>query len=122
MKAGKGVAGALLYDTASSASLKTGLQQLNEASQQAAEVTKNIEALTEKIKRGEGGAGVLLSDTAFANNMKKSMHNIAESTERLDDNMEAMRSNFLFRGYFKRQEKEMKKLKADSVEAKKKEK
>lgn len=120
IKEGKGVAGTLLYDSASSASLKASLQQLNAASQHAAEVTKNIAALSEKMKRGEGAAGVLLSDTAFASDLKKSMHKVAESTERLDENMEAMRSNFLFRGYFKQQEKDSKKLKADSVQAAKK--
>jgi phospholipid/cholesterol/gamma-HCH transport system substrate-binding protein len=111
---GNSVAGVLLYDTISSANLKTSLEQLKVASQQAAQVTKDISLLTEKIKNGAGGAGVLLSDTAFAYDVKKSMDNIQQGTDRFNKNMEALKHNFLFRNYFKRQEKEQQKgVKAD---------
>lgn len=117
MKDGKGIAGTLLYDTASSASLKSSLQQLNAVTRQAEEVTQNFKVLTEKMKKGEGGAGVVLSDSAFAQDVQMSLHNIRQSSELLNENMEAMRHNFLFRGYFKEQEKEKKKLKEDSIRA-----
>ena len=34
------------------------------------------------------------------------MTNINEASAKLNENMEAMRHNFLFKGYFKKQEKE----------------
>jgi len=44
------------------------------------------------------------------------MKNINEGTDKFNDNMEALKHNFLFRGYFKkleRQEKKSQKLKKD---------
>lgn len=113
LKRGKGVVGALLYDTLSSAKMKTGIQQLQEASGNAFQVSKDMKLLTEKIKVGEGAAGLLLTDTAFAGDLKKSIHNIQQSTDRFNQNMEAMKHNFLFKRYFKDQEKELKKAKKE---------
>jgi len=113
LKRGKGVVGALLYDTLSSAKMKTGLQQLQEASGNAFQVSKDMKLLTEKIKVGEGAAGLLLTDTTFAGDLKKSIHNIQQSTDRFNQNMEAMKHNFLFKRYFKDQEKELKKAKKE---------
>ena len=46
------------------------------------------------------------------------MTNINQASIKLNENMEAMRHNFLFKGYFKKQEKE--KAKAAKAEADKK--
>jgi phospholipid/cholesterol/gamma-HCH transport system substrate-binding protein len=35
----------------------------------------------------------------------QTLQNLESSTYKLNENMEAMKSNFLFRGYFRRQEK-----------------
>lgn len=113
LKRGKGVVGALLYDTLSTAKMKTGIQQLQQASDNAFQVSKDMKLLTEKIKVGEGAAGLLLTDTAFAGDLKKSIHNIQQSTDRFNQNMEAMKHNFLFKRYFKDQEKELKKVKKE---------
>jgi phospholipid/cholesterol/gamma-HCH transport system substrate-binding protein len=115
IKDGKGLAGSILHDTATSLKFNASVQQLQEASQKAYQVTSDIKQLTEKIKRGEGGAGVLLSDSAFSGDLKMSMRNIQQSTNHFNQNMEALKHNFLFRGYFRRQEKELRKAKADSA-------
>jgi phospholipid/cholesterol/gamma-HCH transport system substrate-binding protein len=115
IKDGKGLAGSILRDTATAIKFKSSIQQLHDASEKAFQVTTDIKQLTEKIKKGEGGAGILLSDSAFAKDLQKSMHNIQQSTVRFDQNMEALKHNFLFKGYFRRQEKELKKIKEDSV-------
>jgi phospholipid/cholesterol/gamma-HCH transport system substrate-binding protein len=115
MKDGKGLAGSILRDSTTSAKFKTSILQLHNASEKAYQVTNDIKQLAEKIKKGEGGAGILLSDSAFAIDLKKSMHNLQQSTNRFNENMEALKHNFLFRGYFRRQEKELKRRKkADS--------
>ncbi len=115
IKDGKGLAGSILRDTAISIKFKSSIQQLQDASKKTFQVTTDIKELTEKIKQGKGGAGILLSDSSFAKDLTKSMHNIQQSTDRFDQNMEALKHNFLFRGYFRRQEKELRKAKADSV-------
>lgn len=111
LKQGKGVAGALLYDTLSSAKVKTSIEQLQYASDKAFQVSRDLKLLTEKMKGGDGAAGLLLSDTAFAGDLRRSMYNIRQSTDRFNENMEAMKHNFLFRSYFKNQEKVSKKNK-----------
>jgi phospholipid/cholesterol/gamma-HCH transport system substrate-binding protein len=116
LKKGKGLAGSILRDTTTSSKFKGSVQQLQDASEKAFQVTNDIKLLTEKIRKGEGGAGILLSDSAFAKDLRQSMRNIQQSTDRFDQNMEALKHNFLFRGYFRRQEKELKKArKADST-------
>ncbi len=105
VKDGKGMLGYLTSDTTSVARLESSLVQINEASERAATVTKDLKQVTEKIKRGEGPVGILLSDTVFSHDLSKSMRNIRISSEKLSENMEAMKHNFLFKGYFKDQEK-----------------
>ncbi len=106
---GKGMVGYLINDTASTTKLKSSIAAINEASEKASQVAKDLEQVTQKLKRGEGPAGILLSDTAFAHDLSKSMRNIRVGSEKLSENMEAMKHNFLFRGYFKDQEKKAQK-------------
>ncbi len=106
-----GILNFLLTDTTSSQELKKSLAELHLASEQAQKATADLNDLTAKIKKGEGAAGLLLTDTAFANNLNQSMRNIRTSTAKFDENMEAMKHNFLLKGYFKDEEKKAKKAK-----------
>ncbi len=102
----KSIVNFLLKDTASSRQLRTALVDIHDAGEKARQAADDLSVLTGKMKRGESGAGVLMADTVFANDLKKSMRNVRTSTEKLDVNMEAMRHNFLFKGYFKDLEKQ----------------
>jgi len=115
IKNGRGVAGILLRDTASTEHFQKSIQQLQQVTTRALEVTSDIKAVTEKMKTGQGATGVLLSDSAFAKDLKKSMKNIEIASDRFNENMEAIKHNFLFRGYFKKQQKKLEKTKADSI-------
>jgi phospholipid/cholesterol/gamma-HCH transport system substrate-binding protein len=44
--------------------------------------------------------------------------NLRKSSKGLDENMNAAKENFLFRGYYRRKEKAAEKIKNDSVEKK----
>jgi phospholipid/cholesterol/gamma-HCH transport system substrate-binding protein len=59
-----------------------------------------------KINSGEGAIGMLLKDTAIVNNIDETIVNLKESSVSLNENMEALKHNFLFRGYFKKKAKE----------------
>ena len=59
-----------------------------------------------KINSGEGTLGMLIQDTTIAGNLDQTIINIKNSSKSLDENMEALKHNFLFRGYFKRKAKE----------------
>lgn len=68
-----------------------------------------------KVNRGKGTLGRLIQDTTIAKNISQTIVNLKQSSKGLDENMKAAKSNFLFRGYFKKKAKvaEQKKKEAD---------
>ena len=77
-----------------------------------AEVGVNAKAMSEDLKEVVGkfndednAIGVLLADSTFASKLRVTLNNAQSASAKLDQNMEAMRHNFLFRGYFRKQEK-----------------
>jgi len=67
-----------------------------------------------KINNGEGAIGLLLKDTVMVNNIDETIVNLKESSIGLNENMEALKHNFLFRGYYRRQAKEAEKLQLET--------
>lgn len=70
-------------------------------------ITDNIADITTKINSSHSLIGTLLTDTVFANNIKGVMKNANQTTANLElgsfsfyQNMEALKHNFLFKGYF----------------------
>ncbi len=79
----------------------------NELSKGVNDITTNIAMVTQKINSSQSLVGTLLTDTVFANNLKMVIQNSSEATAKLEDgafsfaqNMEALKHNFLFKGYF----------------------
>jgi phospholipid/cholesterol/gamma-HCH transport system substrate-binding protein len=78
------------------------------------QLTKQINAIstdfaeiTRKMNSSESVIGTLLTDTVFANNIKAMIQNANSTTKNLENgsfsfaqNMEALKHNFLFKGYF----------------------
>lgn len=70
-------------------------------------ITRNIAGITTKINSSQSLVGTLLTDTVFANNIKGVLTNANQTTANLEmgsfsfyQNMEALKHNFLFKGYF----------------------
>jgi len=70
-------------------------------------ITDNVADVTAKINSSQSLVGTLLTDTTFANNLKMIVKNSNDATAKLEDgafsfaqNMEALKHNFLFKGYF----------------------
>jgi len=70
-------------------------------------IVSNVSDITQKINSSQSLVGTLLTDTAFANNIKNIMINTDATTANLQlgsfsfyQNMEALKHNFLFKGYF----------------------
>jgi phospholipid/cholesterol/gamma-HCH transport system substrate-binding protein len=55
-----------------------------------------------KINSGEGTLGMLIQDTTVSNTLNRTLINLELSSEKLDENMEALQHNFLFRRYFRK--------------------
>jgi phospholipid/cholesterol/gamma-HCH transport system substrate-binding protein len=56
------------------------------------------------MHQGAVAVNSTLSDSVFINNLNKIMQHINNSTLKLEENLEALKHSFLFKGYFKRQE------------------
>jgi phospholipid/cholesterol/gamma-HCH transport system substrate-binding protein len=67
-----------------------------------------------KINNGEGAIGMLIQDTTIFKNIDETIMNLKESSKGLNENMEALKHNFLFRGYYRRQVKAAEKLQLES--------
>jgi phospholipid/cholesterol/gamma-HCH transport system substrate-binding protein len=50
---------------------------------------------------------MLLNDAQTAESLKAVIKNLQSSTQKLDENMEALQHNFLFRGYFRKKNKSL---------------
>lgn len=68
-----------------------------------------------KINSGEGTLGMLIKDTVVAHNISQTLNNAAETTQGMDELVEAMKSSFLFRRYFRKMEEEKKRTHEESL-------
>lgn len=121
---GKGVAGYLLKDT----TLKTKvnltiddldslinhrtapvLKHLEQSSKDIAHTTAVLKNFMDGVDLDKSLAGLILKDTTFANDLKRTMINLEKGSVLLNEDLEALQHNFLFKRYFKKIEKRKKK-------------
>ena len=84
----------------------------------AAIVSLQLAGIMTKVNSGSGTLGRFIQDSTIAENINQTIVNLKKSSKGLDENMNAAKENFLFRGYNKRKEKEAEKIKSDSAEKK----
>lgn len=102
---GEGTMSALLMDTVLAENMQRTVKEIMAASEKTEKITEELKGLMERINRGEGVAGRLLADTATATSLENSLKHIEEGSKAFSENMEALKHNFLFRRYFKKQDK-----------------
>lgn len=110
-----GLANQLLTDTVVFNSLKASVTKFEDASQHAIELTKNLSEASGKLNSDDNTLGLLLNDEQTADQLKRTMQNLELSTQKLDKNMEALQSNFLLRGFFKKEAKKAEAARKDSI-------
>ncbi|MFI5140440.1 MAG: MCE family protein, partial [Sphingobacteriales bacterium] len=112
IKNGKGTAGVLLSDTAFAGNLKEAMVKVRSASDNASQMTIELNNMVNEIKQdlanGKGPLNTLLKDSVMTKNLSTSMENIKKGTDNFNQDMEALKHNFLFSGYFKKLEKQKK--------------
>ncbi len=107
-KGGRGTLGTLINDTIMSGSLKSTFNRLNNVADTASLIMGNLDRISRKVNDGNGTIGMLMSDTAFAGNFRTTVKTINSAAEGLDENMEALKQNFLLRKYYRNKEKQKK--------------
>lgn len=101
-------AGVLFSDTVSGRMMKNTIQNLETSSIKIKKMTQDLNTTISEIKDGSGAINYLSKDTTLVNQLDRTMRNIEQGTEQFNENMEALKHNFLTRGYFKKLEKEQK--------------
>ena len=96
----------LITDTTVMRDIRTSTARLKQATASANEVVADVKQATQKLNNGNSAIGVLTSDLSVGKDIRTTIRNLSSSSQKLDQNMEALKSNFLFRGYFRKQEKE----------------
>ena len=65
--------------------------------------------IREDVSNGRGPVNALLKDSMMVIKLNASLDNIQKGTDGFNQNMEALKHNFLLRGYFRKQEKQKRK-------------
>ncbi len=103
------VLGMLLNDSITGNKLKSIVGHLEASSFEIDTVITNINNLVNEFNSSEGAYKYIVKDTSLVNSLKSTLNNINEGTDKFNQNMEALKHNFFFRGYFKKLEKEKEK-------------
>lgn len=102
----------LIHDTVFYSHLKASAQQINQASVTIKEssdnikrITSNIEDVSRRLDSTGSPIGVLMNDEQAGKNLKATLENLRGGSKKLDEDLEALQHNFLFRGFFKKKAK-----------------
>ncbi|MCX3267532.1 MlaD family protein [Pedobacter agri] len=97
-----GLVNKMMTDTAVFAKLEKSAASLQQTSQSASLMAANLEKASGKLNTTDNAAGLLLNDAKTAEQVKAIMTNLEKGSKKLDEDLEALQSNFLFRGFFKK--------------------
>lgn len=105
LREGDGLLPTLIADTSYVNTFRSALTNIETLSADAGAVSQKLRSFAARIDDTDNPVGVLLSDSVAAEELKATIQNAASASRKLDENMEALQHNFLFRGYFRKQEK-----------------
>ncbi len=103
------IAGTLLNDSIQAQKMKSIINNLDDSSKGIKEVITNLNETIGNAKEGEGALNYLSNDAEFVKSIEETIKNINEGTDKFNQNMEALKHNFLTRSYFRKLEREQKK-------------
>ena len=110
VKTGKGSLGSILADTSFVYNLNQAVAKIksvgDEADSLSHQISDAISGIQMDINNGKGTLNALLKDSTLVNKLNKSLDNIQQGTDGFNQNMEAIKHSFLFRGYFRRLDKQ----------------
>lgn len=103
---GNGIVERAFTDSILAENLTTAVSQIVEVSKKMTVVAEDIQKIVEGIEAGEGTAGLFLTDSLMRESLMNTMLNIEAGTDNFNQNMEALKSSFLLRRYFRKLEEE----------------
>ncbi|TDN38830.1 MCE family protein [Hymenobacter sp. UV11] len=102
IRQGRGPAGYLLTDKEFAKQLRHTTRQLARSSDTLA---GTLGSLQQQVQSGNGPLHTLLTDTAMSGQLRQTLGHVEQGTDGFNQNMEALKHNFLLRGYFRKQAK-----------------
>lgn len=96
----------VLNDTAVANSIRNIVSNLDHTSDEINKAVSNVNKTILNIKDGKGALNYLSNDPGLVRKIDSTMTNVNEASIRLNEDLEALKHNFLFRGYFKKLEKQ----------------
>lgn len=103
------VAGVMFNDTVSANQLKNTIQNLEQSSKDMQLVLGNLNTSINQIKDGNGAINYLSTNEELVEQLRDIITSIDEGTDKFNENMEALKHNFLTRSYFRKMERAQKK-------------
>lgn len=99
-------AGVLLNDTLSAQQIRMVIHNLQSSSVDIMSMSHNLDSMSKKFSAGEGAVKYLATDTMLVRQLQHAILDVESGVRRFDENMEALKHNFLFRGYFRKLERQ----------------
>ncbi len=92
----------LVTDTIVFKNLNNSISKLTETVNIATAFASNLKNASDALSQKNNTVGILLNDSATAQSIKSIIKNLESGSSKLDENLEALKHNFLLRGYFKK--------------------
>lgn len=109
----------LVTDTVIFSKLRNTISQLQNVADQSKEIMGNLQTTTTTLNNGLSNkntpAGMLLNDEKTASGIKITLQNLQSASKKLDEDLEALQHNFLFRRFFKKKAKENTRVVLDTL-------
>lgn len=100
-----GFANQLVTDTTIIRNMRATATQLHQAANNASQFTNDIQKITKDLDKSNSAIGILLHDETVASDLKATIKNLNTSSQKLDQDLEAVQHNFLLRGFFRKKAK-----------------
>jgi len=98
-----------IIETVKAISMDDILQKIKVSSDNAANITGDLAAITQNIRKGKGTIGRLLMDSVLAQNVNQAIVNVKQGAGGFKENMNAASHSFFLKKFFKKKNKGEKK-------------
>jgi len=105
----EGVAGVLLSDTTAANNMREVFVSLENAAQDIDSLTTNLNQFSADLNNSQGPLNFVLNDTTFVKNLGSTIQNSEDASAKFNEIMDALKQSFLFRGYFRKLERQKEK-------------